>query len=76
VRKLEEKRFAAQNLTYFRGGNGKPVALLQATIPFHTAHGHIVFWLYYRLTFISGPPNKSERLIQPLEKFSNSFFKT
>ena len=61
---------------YFRRGNGELVALPQAAIPFHTAHGHIVFWHYYGLTFISGPPNKSERLIQPLEKFSNSCFKT
>lgn len=76
MRKAVEKRFVALNPTYFRRVNGELVALPQATIPFHTAHGHIVFGHYYRLTVISGPPNESERLSQPLEKFSNSCFRT
>lgn len=71
-----EKRFVEPNPMYVRDGNGELVALPQATIPFHIAHGHVVSWHYYGLTFISGPPNESDRLSQLLEKFSNSRFKT
>lgn len=65
MRKAVEKRSVALNPTYFRRGNEEFVAFPQATIPLCTTYGHIRFWHYYRLMFISGPPEESETLIQP-----------